>query len=190
MPTLPLKLSQRWHYAKEQAISFLMQQAVENPQVISLAAGLVDAGSLPVAETQHACQSLLSNDARARQALQYGTTAGAERLREQVLKLFAAQEGKGPEALGLSREQIVLTTGSQQMLSLACEVLLDPGDICLISGPTYFVFCGNLDGVGAEPVVIPADEHGMNADRLEAALQILEQAGQLPRVKLIYSVSY
>lgn len=190
MPTLPLKLSQRWHYAKEQAISFLMQQAVENPQVISLAAGLVDAGSLPVAETQHACQALLSNDARARQALQYGTTAGAERLREQVLKLFAAQEGKDPEALGLSREQIVLTTGSQQMLSLACEVLLDPGDICLISGPTYFVFCGNLDGVGAEPVVIPADEHGMNTDRLEAALQILEQAGQLPRVKLIYSVSY
>lgn len=185
-----LKLSQRWHYAKEQAISFLMQQAVENPQVISLAAGLVDAGSLPVAETQHACQTLLANDASARLALQYGTTAGAERLRGEVLKLFAAQEGRTPETLGISAQQVVLTTGSQQMLSLACEVLLDPGDICLISGPTYFVFCGNLDGVGAEPVVIPADEHGMNTDRLEAALQILEQAGQLPRVKLIYSVSY
>lgn len=185
-----LKLSQRWHYAKEQAISFLMQQAVENPQVISLAAGLVDAGSLPVAETQHACQTLLSNDAAARLALQYGTTAGAERLRGEVLKLFAAQEGTTPETLGITSQQVVLTTGSQQMLSLTCEVLLDPGDICLISGPTYFVFCGNLDGVGAEPVVIPADEHGMNTDRLEAALQILEQAGQLPRVKLIYSVSY
>ena len=48
----PLKLSQRWHYSREQAISFLMQQAVENPDVISLAAGLVDAGSLPVAETR------------------------------------------------------------------------------------------------------------------------------------------
>ena len=46
------KLSQRWHYAKEQAISFLMQQGVENPDVISLAAGLVDSGSLPIEETR------------------------------------------------------------------------------------------------------------------------------------------
>jgi 2-aminoadipate transaminase len=190
MSSPPVKLSQRWHYAKEQAISFLMQQAVENPQVISLAAGLVDSGSLPVMETQHACQKLLGDDASARHALQYGTTAGAERLRRQVLRLFAELEGKSIDELGITSKQIVLTTGSQQLLSLVCEVLLDPGDICLISGPTYFVFCGNLDGVGAEPVVVPSDEYGMKTDALEAALQVLEQAGQLPRVKLIYSVSY
>lgn len=186
----PLQLSQRWHYAKEQAISFLMQQAVENPQVISLAAGLVDADSLPVAETRHACERLLADDLAARNALQYGTTAGAVRLRRQILNLFAELEGKSPADLGITPEQIVLTTGSQQLLSIACEVLLDPGDICLVSGPTYFVFCGNLNGVGAEPIVIPADEHGMDTDKLESALQILEQAGQLSRVKLIYSVSY
>lgn len=189
-PVPPLQLSQRWHFAKEQAISFLMQQAVENPQVISLAAGLVDADSLPVAETRHACERLLADDLAARNALQYGTTAGAVRLRRQILNLFAELEGKSPTELGITPEQIVLTTGSQQLLSIACEVLLDPGDICLVSGPTYFVFCGNLNGVGAEPIVIPADEHGMDTDRLESALQILEQAGQLSRVKLIYSVSY
>jgi len=186
----PLQLSQRWHYAKEQAISFLMQQAVENPQVISLAAGLVDADSLPVAETRHACERLLADDLAARNALQYGTTAGAVRLRRQILNLFAELEGRSPADLGITPEQIVLTTGSQQLLSIACEVLLDPGDICLVSGPTYFVFCGNLNGVGAEPIVIPADDHGMDTDKLESALQILEQAGQLSRVKLIYSVSY
>lgn len=189
-PVPPLQLSQRWHYAKEQAISFLMQQAVENPQVISLAAGLVDADSLPVAETRNACERLLADDLAARNALQYGTTAGAVRLRRQILNLFAELEGRSPADLGITPEQIVLTTGSQQLLSIACEVLLDPGDICLVSGPTYFVFCGNLNGVGAEPIVIPADEHGMDTDKLESALQILEQAGQLSRVKLIYSVSY
>jgi len=189
-PVPPLQLSQRWHYAKEQAISFLMQQAVENPQVISLAAGLVDADSLPVAETRHACERLLADDLAARNALQYGTTAGAVRLRRQILNLFAELEGRSPADLGITPEQIVLTTGSQQLLSIACEVLLDPGDICLVSGPTYFVFCGNLNGVGAEPIVIPADDHGMDTDKLESALQILEQAGQLSRVKLIYSVSY
>ena len=46
----PIALSQRWHYASRQAISFLMQQAVENKNVVSLAAGLVDFATLPVKE--------------------------------------------------------------------------------------------------------------------------------------------
>jgi 2-aminoadipate transaminase len=59
-----------------------MQQAVENPECISLAAGLVDPSSLPVAETRAAFESLLKSDERARTALQYGTTQGADRLRK------------------------------------------------------------------------------------------------------------
>ena len=48
------RFSQRWHWASQQVISFLMQQGVENPDVISLAAGLVGPGSLPVEETRQA----------------------------------------------------------------------------------------------------------------------------------------
>src|SRR5262245_36424900 len=88
----PLVLSQRWHYAREQAISFLMQQAVENPQVISLAAGLVDFGTLPVSETRAGVSDLMAEDVRARHALQYGTTPGADSVRESILRHFAQQE--------------------------------------------------------------------------------------------------
>src|SRR5438105_2939613 len=87
-----LSLSRRWHYAREQTISFLMQQAVENPQVISLAAGLVDFGTLPVVETRAAVADLLAEDTRARHALQYGTTPGAETVRHTILRHFAEQE--------------------------------------------------------------------------------------------------
>ena len=34
----------------------------------------------------------------------------------------------------------MLTAGSNQMLHLVGEVLLDPGDIVLCAAPTYFVF--------------------------------------------------
>jgi 2-aminoadipate transaminase len=84
----------------------------------------------------------------------------------------------------------VLTTGSQQLLSIVCEILLDPGDICLVAGPTYFVFVGNLNGVGAEAVSIPTDDDGMRTDLLDAALARLDAEGRLDRVKLIYEVSY
>lgn len=186
----PPKLSQRWHYAREQAISFLMQQGVENPDVISLAAGLVDSGSLPVEEAREATQRLLADDTAARSALQYGTTPGAESNRRVILDHFAGLEGADVDELGIDPSRLVLTTGSQQMLSIICEILLDPGDICLVAGPTYFVFVGNLDGVGARPITVPTDEQGMLTSELEATLARLERDGLLDRVKLIYAVSY
>ncbi len=186
----PLRLSQRWHYASAQAISFLMQQAVENPGVVSLAAGLVDFGSLPVTETRTAMERLLGDEQRARQALQYGTTAGSDRLRRLLLAHFARQEGCTVDELNIDADQLVLTTGSQQLLSIVCEILLNENDICLVAGPTYFVFLGNLKGVGARAITVETDEGGMRPSALEEALKILEAAGDLERVKLIYLVSY
>ncbi len=185
-----IRLSKRWHWAQGQAISFLMQQAVENPECISLAAGLVDYSSLPVDETQQALAKLLSNDDRARGALQYGTTQGAERLRKLLLEHLARLEGCSVAELGVDANQLVLTTGSQQFLSLVGEILLDPDDICLVAAPTYFVFLGVLNGLGARAVSVAADEDGMCPDALEAELRRIEAEGELDRVKLIYLVSY
>jgi 2-aminoadipate transaminase len=102
--TLPLTLSRRWRYAREQAISFLMQQAVENPQVISLAAGLVDFGTLPVAETLAGVADLMAEDDRARHALQYGTTAGADSVRQNILEHFAQQTSPRPTLDSMPRK--------------------------------------------------------------------------------------
>lgn len=183
------KLSQRWQWASRAAISFLMQQAVENPEVVSLAAGLVDPASLPVTETRQAVTELLADEKRARQVLQYGTTAGSERLRRILLRHLARQESCAVDDLGISADQLILTTGSQQLLSIAGEILLDPGDICLVASPTYFVFLGVLRGLGAEAIPVETDGDGMRMDSLEQQLQRLDIQGRLDRVKLIYLVS-
>ena len=185
-----LQFSQRRHWASEQAIGFLMQQAVENPEVVSLAAGLVDQQSLPVAETRAAVANLLVDDQRAKQVLQYGTTAGAEFLREQLIEHLALLENCSRDELATDVGRIVLTTGSQQLLSLVGEVLLDPGDICLVAAPTYFAFLGTLNGLNARAIAVGTDEDGMQMDALEAELERLEMEGELDRVKLIYLVSY
>lgn len=184
------RFSQRSQWAKDQAISFLMQQAVENRDVISLAAGLVDEASLPVAECRRSFDGIFGDDARGRSALQYGTTAGADVLREQLRIHLARQEHCPVDQLQVGRDQFVLTTGSQQLLALVADALFDPGDICLVAAPTYFVFLGVLNGVGARAIAIDTDEHGMKTDALEAELARLQAAGELPRVKLIYLVSY
>ena len=186
-----VRLSRRWHWATGQAISFLMQQAVENPEVISLAAGLVDPSSLPVDEARDVLAEVFEDRERGRHALQYGTTQGSQRLREQVVRLLSRlEEVEGSADSRIDPSQIVLTTGSQQLLSLVGEILLDPDDICLVAAPTYFVFLGVLHGLGARTIPIPADENGLQTDLLEQELERLEAAGELGRVKLIYAVSY
>jgi len=188
IPAAPL--SQRWHWASKQAVSFLMQQAVENPDCLSLAAGLVDSTTLPVAATQTALTEIFSEGRLARPALQYGSTAGAHSLRQQILELVAELEQCPREQLGVTVDQVVLTTGSQQLLSLVGEVLMNPGDICLVAAPTYYVFLGLLEGLGVRAVSVPSDEQGMQSEALEQTLLQLEAAGELQRVKLVYLVSY
>lgn len=187
--SLPLGLSRRAIWAREQAISFLMAQGVENRDVVSLAAGLVDEQTLPVELCRSLSAELFGDESRARAALQYGTTPGAEVLRQEVLQHLARLEGVSATDLGIGANQLVLTAGSQQLLSLVADTLFDPGDICFVSAPTYFVFLGVLNGVGARTIAIPSDNDGMRVDLLETELQRVAERGELERVKLIYVVS-
>lgn len=186
----PLSLSRRWHWSSQQSISYLMQQGIENPRVLSLAAGFVDPSTLPIDSVRSATDAILGNVETGRAALQYGTTAGSEPLRRALLHHLSDLEGIPVDQLGISQDQLLLTTGSQQLLSLISEVLLDPEDIVLVAAPTYFVFLGTLEGVGARVIPVPTDREGMIPAELDRVLTELHDSGELPRVKLIYVVSY
>ena len=59
----------------------------------------------------------------------------------------------------------VVTTGSQQLLYLVAEALLDPGDIVLVESPTYFVFLGVLETRGAQVIGVDDRRGGPAARR-------------------------
>src|SRR5262249_22773527 len=130
MPT-PVHLSVRAQRTGDQPISYYMQQAVENPHLISLAAGLVDYESLPAATVKSALSALLSRRESAQSILQYGTTQGYAPWREKLLARAAALDSLTPQDINTSVDDIVVTTGSQQLLYLLGELLLDPGDIVI-----------------------------------------------------------
>jgi 2-aminoadipate transaminase len=190
MSTAPLRLSGRAEQTEDQPISYFMQQAVENPGLISLAAGLVDAESLPAADVSAALDEILGDPVSARAALQYGTTNGYAPLRAQVLQHVLALDGMTAADLSLSPDDVVVTTGSQQLLYMLGELLLDPGDIVITEAPSYFVYHGTLTSLGVRTLSVPMDEHGMNIEALEQLLQRLDREGELGRVRLIYTVDY
>lgn len=186
----PLSLSRRSRSAEDQPIAYLMQEAVANPGLISLAAGLVDDASLPTEAVHRITDEVLAEADAGRLALQYGTTPGLAELRETLLHHLADLDGLTADTMPGSADDIVVTTGSQQLLHLLTEVLVDPGDIVITARPTYFVFTGFLPSFGCTVRTVPIDEGGMRLDRLEALLAALEKVGQLRQVKMVYTCSY
>ncbi|MCP3690848.1 MAG: aminotransferase class I/II-fold pyridoxal phosphate-dependent enzyme, partial [Planctomycetaceae bacterium] len=187
---MPPGLSSRAGWAAGQPISTLMSQALAHPDLISLAAGFVDESTLPVEATRLGLERLLSSPEQARKALQYGTTPGDPRLRDLVLQRLAVQDGLNLAAPSLAIDQMVITAGSNQLLYLVLETLLDPGDIVLCAAPTYLVFLGAMANLGARAIGVATDSQGMVPDALRETLQQLERAGEKDRVKAIYLVPY
>ena len=190
MPRAPVHFSQRSRQTADQPISYFMQQAVENPNLISLAAGLVDPVSLPAREVSEAMTALLGEARTAQAALQYGTTQGHGPLREKILARTAGLDGVSARELSLTADDVVLTTGSQQLLYLIGELLLDPGDLVITEAPSYFVYQGTLNSLGVRTLAVPMDEHGMNTDALEELLVRLDRKGDLERLRLLYVCDY
>jgi 2-aminoadipate transaminase len=166
-----------------------MQMALADPELVSLAAGFVDQATLPVAAAASAVAELCARPAEGRRALQYGTTVGDLRLRSRLIALLETDERVSAGTYEHLIPRTIVTTGSQQLLYLVAEALLDPGDIVLVESPTYFVFLGVLESRGARAIGVATDEHGLQIDALEEAFETLEEDGLLGRVKLVYTVS-
>src|SRR5439155_24559214 len=172
--TLRIPLSSSALRTNTPSISHLMQTALENPGIVSLAAGFVDQRSLPVEIAAQAASDLLGDPIAGRRSPQYGTTIGDLSLRTRLIEDLGRGEGR-PD--GFYKEAIartVVTTASAQLIYLDCEALLDPGYIVLVESPTYFVFLGPVQTRGARAIGIPIDQDGLGLDELDATLERLE----------------
>lgn len=175
-------------------ISWLMELVLSRPQLVSLAAGFTDDATLPVQHTRHLMNRLLARRKTGEPALQYGATPGLAALRRLTAARLRAQDaatgqGRVHEPL-YDPDAVILTHGSQQLLYLVSEVLCDPGDVVLVEDPTYFVFLGILQSHGVETRGVPLAADGPDLDRLDVVLTRLRREDRLPRVKLLYLVSY
>jgi 2-aminoadipate transaminase len=186
----PFRLNQRAKRTAEAPISYLMHAALANPDLISLAVGFVDQETLPVHAVRDTLSELLDDPAAARQALQYGTTQGHLRLRELAVEHLERLEGRSATQLGINADDVVITTGSQQLLHLVSDILIDPDDIVLMGAPDYFVYMSVLAALGARVIGVAMDERGIVPEALDATLACLDRAGQLEQVKLVYCTSY
>lgn len=171
-------------------IARLMALMLENPKLLSLAAGFTDNRTLPVAAVRAAVDALAARPGEP-QYLQYGTNQGRPGLRSRLADRLLAQEPELRTEAETIRKNFFVTNGSQQALYLAMQVLCDPGDIVLVDRPSYFVYLEMLTGLGVRARSLPLDAEGrIDGPALRALLAAMRERGELSRLKAVYFVSY
>ena len=120
--------AQRTQAMKSSAMRDLMA-VTARPEIISLAGGLPDTSTFP-AEDFAALMARVAVDASAR-ALQYGPTEGLDEVKDCIVQVMAA------EGMEVETEDLLITTGGQQVIDLVCKTLIDPGDVVIAEAPTY-----------------------------------------------------
>ncbi len=156
------RYAMRTQRMKSSAIRELLK-ITELPGVISFGGGLPAPDVFPVEEFKAACIKVLTESGP--QALQYGTTEGYTPLREMIAR---HSEKYLP---GVTIDNILITSGSQQALDLIGKIFINRGDRILVESPTYLGALQAWNAYGAEYVSVPSDENGMMTEHLEAALR-------------------
>lgn len=130
------------------------------PGLLSFAVGMPAVELLPAEAYVHATRRALAVDPP---ALQYGVPCGP--LKRQIVALMAE---RGVECC---EEQVFLTTGAQQGMSMLARLLLDEGGLVAVEETVYDGIHGALRPLRPEIVTVPSDVDGIDVDALEALLE-------------------
>mgnify|MGYP000469535364 CR=1 FL=1 len=150
-------------------------KVTENPEIISFAGGLPAPELFPIDEMMKVDVEILKKEGR--QAVQYSTTEGYVPLRKQIAKRM-----KTSFHTDCTYEDIIITAGSQQGLSLLGQLFLNEGDIVLVESPTYLGAIGAFDFEQPRYIEVPTDDDGIIPEELEKYLE------STPNVKFIYVI--
>ncbi|MFJ6571656.1 PLP-dependent aminotransferase family protein [Streptomyces sp. NPDC091292] len=143
------------------------------PEVINFAGGLPAPELFDSEGVAAAFQDVLARTPA--RALQYATTEGEPTLRTALAERTTAR------GLTTAPDDLLVTTGSQQGLSLLATVLVEPGDTVLVETPCYLAALQAFAYAGARVVPVPCDGDGIDPDALDALVAA-------HRPKLLYAV--
>jgi 2-aminoadipate transaminase len=150
----------------------------QRPDVISLAGGQPDTSTFPP-ESYAELMGRVAAESTAR-ALQYGPTEGMAAVKDCIVEVMATED------MRVDPDDVLVTTGGQQVIDLMCKTFVDPGDVVVAEAPTYPGAVPSFMAYQADVAQVAMDADGMRVDELEALLDRLEADGRRP--KFVYTV--
>jgi 2-aminoadipate transaminase len=139
-----------------------MHQHIQIEGLLPLSVGYPSAAIFPIEQMRDLAAGVMREQPE--RALQYGDVRGVPELAEQIAELSARRGA--PEDV----EDIIVTSGATQGLSLAMRAILRPGDVVACEDPSFMSVIRAIRISGARVQPVPVDEDGLQVDSLEALL--------------------
>ena len=169
-----MKFANRMNALKPSDIREAMKLIAANPGTISFAGGLPDPALFPAEAMKNATDKILTENPNL--ALQYGLTLGNVNLRKKIVGLMKR------EGVETTVDNIAITTGSQQAITIAAMLLVEDDSAIITENPSYLGAFSAFKPFATEYIGVNGDKDGMLMDELE------EKIKNNKNVKLIYVI--
>lgn len=146
-----------------------------DPSVIPFSAGNPAPEAFPAKEIAEISQAILSETPIA--ALQYSITEGYTPLRETISAYM-----KSHHQIGREFDDIIVTSGAQQVMNLASKVLCNEEDVIICEAPSFIGSLNTFRSIKTRLRGISMEEDGMNMQELEQALK------EEPNARMMYTI--
>lgn len=168
------QFSEKVKNLKPSAIREIFKYAAD-PSVVSLSAGNPSPEAFPVKEIEEISRRILAENPIS--VLQYSVTEGYTPLREYLTKYL-----KESQNIGTENDDILITSGAQQIMDLCSKTLLNEGDAVICEAPSFIGSLNTFRSYNARLTGVPVEADGMDMAALEKALQENKNA------KFIYTI--
>ena len=168
------KISDRVQTLKPSAIREIFKYAAD-PTVVSLSAGNPAPEAFPVKEVAEISARIMAE--RPVDVLQYGLTEGYLPLRQHLTAYM-----KEKHQVGRDFDDILITSGAQQVMDLTTKSLCNEGDVVICEAPSFIGSLNTFRSYNARLRGVPMESDGMDMNELERALK------EEPRAKFIYTI--
>lgn len=145
-------------------VSFQIMTSLSDRSLVPLGRGVPNSELLPIDKLN---RMLGTESRRFRiQSISYEDVAGSTRLRAQIARRSLNA------GCALSLDDILVTSGCREAISLALYALCRPGDTVAVESPVYYSFLRIAEWLGLRVLEIPSSsDEGMNLDVLDYVIR-------------------
>ena len=139
----------------------------DNPRIVPFGTAVPSLDFMPIKSLTKATRSIISRHPK--RCMDYSFPPGDRKLREQIAQQYQHTSTR------VSPDDIIITSGATEALSLSLQTVAKRGDIIAVESPTYFAVLRLIEKMGMLALEIDTDpETGMNLEALEEAFDTMD----------------
>lgn len=134
--------------------------------MISFAVGAPAKEAYPIDIVREISQDIFRKETRGYEIFRYGPTQGFQDLRQAICDNLLT-----PRGLNVDKDNLIVTSGGIQPMSLLCQLFINPGDVILVEAPTFVHSTMIFKMYEAKVIPCNMDENGLIIEEVEEKIK-------------------